>query len=166
MPRPQPGLAQCSKHSLGGLGALGGPGASQEVALLQQGCPFWSHHTLGVTPHAGTGQPEQSQAIRCKSYLEKTSAPRGLQWWEDPSLHEEPHKLQPLLRALPQPVPVPCCESSTGLEPSTDTLPSKAAIYSTGVCPGLSTGNSSPFYAFMARNTNISFSCLHHHFPR
>lgn len=132
MPQQQPGLAQCTKHSFGGLGALGGPGASQEMALLQQDCPSWSHHTLGVHPSHWDRAARAGPGNQMKSYLEKISAPQGLQWREDSSLHKESHK--------PQPVPVPC-ESSMGWEaelglepaqvsePSTHTLPSKAGIY-------------------------------------
>lgn len=63
----------------------------------------------GFIPRAGTGQPEQSQAIRCKSCLENIPAQWGLQWGEDSSLHKGSHKLQPSLRAQPQPGPGLCC---------------------------------------------------------
>lgn len=73
----------------------------------------------GFIPRAGPGQPERNWAVRCKPCLEKIPAPWGLQWWKDSSLHKGSHKLQPSLRALPQPVLVPCCpracDSSTEL---------------------------------------------------
>lgn len=71
----------------------------------------------GFIPRAGMGQPKQNQAIRCRSGSEKIPASQGLQWWEDSSLRKGSHKLQPWLRALPQPVPVPCCPQAC--EPST-----------------------------------------------
>lgn len=166
-----------------GPGGTGGPGASQEVALLQQGCPSWSRHTPGVHPSRWAAQAERNWAVRGKSCLEKIPAPWGLQWWKDPSLHKGSDKLQPSQRALPQPIPVPCCpracDPSTGLgsccwgwsqlgclSPVLPHCPAKLACTEQGFAQVSPLGILPLFYAFIARNAKLSFSCLHHHFSR
>lgn len=61
-----------------GPGALGGPGATQEVALVQQGCPSWSRHTLGVHPSRWDGATRAEPGNQMQIWLGEDPCTRGV----------------------------------------------------------------------------------------
>lgn len=111
-------LARAASTALGAWGHWGALVHPKRWHFSSRTVPPGPTTLWGFIPHAGMQHLEQNQASRGKSYLEKIPAPRELPWWEDSSLHKGSQKLQPLLRALSQPAPVPCCPPELGLEPA------------------------------------------------